>query len=135
MTSRSQARGFALDLGGAVELADWWPIAAAVGEGIVQANLAWMRAASGRVRRLHELGVVYEPSTLRGREWPVRLAPAVVEARRGNCLDLCCYHAAYLRLHGTPTARVRIIVPHDADTGHAVVVGPFPTVDPLELCV
>jgi hypothetical protein len=128
------ATGFALDLG-STSLADWWPIAANLAEGIVRANVASMRGRT--MPPIRSLRVRFEPiaELVGGTLWPVRLAPAVVRDRVGNCLDLAAYHAAFLRLHHGVDARVRIVVPDHGVEGHAVVVTPRNvTVDPMELC-
>lgn len=131
----ASAKGFCLELG-STSLADWWPIAAALSEGLVQANVAAMRG--GSMPALTELGVRFEPIVeLAHGRWPIRLAPAVVRDRVGNCLDLAAYHAAYLRrLSGGGDALVRIVVPADGVEGHAVVFLPRAriTIDPMRMC-
>lgn len=136
--------GFALDVGGCTDVRHWWALSADVAEAVVVLNLAWMsRSRLAWMSRtsgpgsLAQLGVRYEAraavdtGTLTA--WPIRLAPAIIRDRRGNCLDLSCYHAARLRWQGHPDARVLITVPTGAAEGHAVVIVGRHTVDPMEL--
>lgn len=106
---------------------DWWAMAAAIAEGAVLANMAWMRR-----RDLDELDV----DRLRLRYTPrpalfvgeslgqgIRLAPALVHDREGSCIDLSCFCAALERLSGRVDARVEFRIDAIKQRGHAIVVG------------
>lgn len=115
--------GFVLETG-ITELEDWWPLIAELAEGVVLANVQWLRHEAPEALRSLDR-VRFEPSvplyTDRGLAWPVRLGPAVVRHGRGNCYDLACLQAALLRRRAAHAARVGVWVPADGVTGHAVV--------------
>ncbi len=114
---------------------DWWSMAAAIAEGAVRANMAWMRR-----RELDELDIerlrfrysprpalVVGPSLAQA----IRLAPALVHDREGSCIDLACYCAALSRLRGRVDTRVEFRIDTIKQRGHAIVVGSDFEFDPM----
>jgi hypothetical protein len=106
---------------------DWWAMAAAIAEGAVLANIAWLRRRELDELELERLRLRYSPrpalhvgdNLAQG----LRLAPALVHERVGSCIDLACYCAALLRLRGRADARVQFRIDRIQERGHAVVVG------------
>ena len=106
---------------------DWWLMAAAIAEGAVLANIAWMRRRELDELALDRLRVRYSPRpALRVEEslgQGIRLAPALVLEREGSCIDLACYSAAYERLRGRADAKVQFRIDRIKQRGHALVIG------------
>jgi hypothetical protein len=106
---------------------DWWAMAAAIAEGAVLANVAWLRRRDLDEYALERLRLRYSPRpALRVGDdlaQGLRLAPALIHEREGSCMDLACYGAAHCRLRGRPSARVSFRIDRIQERGHAVVVG------------
>lgn len=107
--------------------ADWWAMTEAIAEGAVRANMAWLRRRDLEQFDFERLRLRYSPRpALRveeGLAQGLRLAPALVHAREGSCIDLACYCAALSRLRGRTDARVGFRVDRVNERGHALVIG------------
>jgi len=123
------------ETGPVASAADWWAIAAAIAEGAVLANIAWMQRRSLEELDVGRLRLRYSPrpaihvgdSLGQG----LRLAPAIVHDREGSCIDLSCYCAALSRLRGRPDTRVEFRIDPLNQRGHALVVGSDFEFDPM----
>lgn len=114
---------------------DWWAMAAAIAEGAVLANMAWMRRRSldeldvGRLRLRYTPRPALHVGASLGQG--IRLAPALVHDREGSCIDLSCYCAALHRLRGRIQSRVEFRIDPIKQRGHALVVSPGFEFDPM----
>jgi len=125
------------EVGPVASATDWWPMARAIAEGAVLANMAWMTRRNLAELDLEVLGVRYMPRpAVRIGEvlgQGIRLAPALVQDREGSCIDLACHAAALRRLRGQPDARVEFCIDELSQRGHAVVLGRDFSFDPTHL--
>ena len=106
---------------------DWWSMVAAIAEGAVLANVAWLRRRELAEFELERLRVRYSPRPALhvgdNLGQGLRLAPALVHERMGSCIDLACYCAAFERLRGRPDAQVQFRIDRIKQRGHALVIG------------
>lgn len=113
---------------------DWWAMAAAIAEGAVLANMAWMRRRELDELDFDRLRLRYSPRPAlhvgEGLAQGLRLAPALIHEREGSCIDLACYCAALRRLRGQTQVRVQFRIDPLQQRGHALVVGPEFQFDP-----
>ena len=122
------------EVGPVASAKDWWAMAAAIAEGAVLANMAWMRRRELGELDFDALRLSYSPRpALRVVEClaqGLRLAPALVHERTGSCIDLACFCAALERLRGRSDARVQFRIDPLMQSGHALVVGADFSFDP-----
>ena len=123
------------ETGPVASAADWWAMAAAIAEGAVQANIAWLRRRALDELEFDRLRLRYSPrpALLLGEclGQAIRLAPALVHTREGSCIDLSCYCVAMHRLRGRDDARVQFRIDPIHHRGHALVVGDDFEFDPM----
>lgn len=96
----------------------------ALAEGLVLLNVELIKHAYARgveLPYLYDSGIVFRPEPA-GREWWETASDLVqvVKDKSGDCEDLSCYHAAWLRCFDSDHATVRIF-PTPRGSLHAVV--------------
>jgi hypothetical protein len=114
---------------------DWWAMAAAIAEGAVLANMAWMRRRSLDELDMGRLRLRYTPRPAlhvgESLGQGIRLAPALVHDREGSCIDLSCFYTSLHRLRGRVDTRVEFRIDPIKQRGHALVVSPGFEFDPM----